>query len=89
MKIFIVTGETGEYSDHTGWFDGAYLSEEKAKNRVLELEGYLKTFGEHQSLNYKERKEVETKMREFDEQFELDYTGTRYFYFEVEVKDAS
>lgn len=37
-KIYVVMGTSGEYSDRTEWPIVAYMSEERAKQKVLELD---------------------------------------------------
>lgn len=38
MKVYIVEGSEGDYSDHTHWVDGVFLSQEGAQAHVDEIE---------------------------------------------------
>ncbi len=38
MKVYIVQGVAGEYSDKTDWIDSVYKNEESAKERIKLLE---------------------------------------------------
>lgn len=83
MKVYVVMGSTGEYSDHNEWVVGAFLSEGKAKERV-EL---ASTRARELTLpDYPYMKEGEKN--EYDPEFRADYTGTNYFYYTVSVLDA-
>ena len=84
--IYIVGGTTGEYSGKTDWAVCAYHSFEKAEEHArkamlrakeLELGGYNRPTSEarHKGVN------------EFDPKMEMDYTGTEYFTFAVDLHD--
>jgi hypothetical protein len=92
--IYIVIGRTGEYSDQVEWIEGAYRNEENAKNRVIELDNLMRLYGycslEDNSMEYEEREKLIKLMKENpngDSEFCFDYTGTRYHYVSVCVKD--
>ena len=102
MKIYIVMGMTGEYSDHTEWLVCAYKTEEEAKHRVIELELLLKSHGvlddgnrihgvldDGNRIDFKglnKVREIIKKLPDGDESFQCDYTGTQYYYEETELK---
>lgn len=87
MKIWIVYGMTGEYSDRTEWWVDAWRSKDEAEQRVAQLDAAMRQYGANRDdLQYEERKAVEDKMRALDQHFQMDYTGTRYGAGEVELK---
>lgn len=89
--IYVVTGNTGEYSDYTDWIVCAYNSEDAAKARVIELETLMKTLGAVTDAAWDKRREAEDAMRKHehgDQSFSMDYTGTRYGYEPVRLEDA-
>jgi len=45
MKIYIVVGSTGEYSERREWNVCAYKDEDKAATRIEELKALMKTLG--------------------------------------------
>ena len=78
MKIYLVVGETGEYSSHTEWPVIAYDDEavaqrhiDLAKARADEIEGG------------KERYERPKEANEWDPEMQMDYTGTIYCLHEI------
>jgi len=90
IKIYVVVGDTGEYSDHHQWLVCAYMSEELAQARVIELETLMKTLGAVADAEWEERELAMDKMRKHehgDQFFNIDYTGTTYSYIEIELKD--
>lgn len=89
--IYVVTGNTGEYSDYTDWIVCAYKSADAAKARVIELETLMKTLGPVTDSGWDARRKLEDAMKKHehgDQYFQVDYTGTRYGYEPVELKDA-
>lgn len=90
-KVYVVTGDTGEYSDYRQWMVCAYMSEDAAKARVIELETLMKTLGAVTDSEWEQRAAATDAMRKHehgDQAFDIDYTGTRYSYEAVELKDA-
>jgi len=88
MKIYVVQGSTGEYSDHREWLVKAFKSQEKAQDFVSFLDSKLLELGlKYESVYTHEDMEKEEKMMEFDPQFQFDYTGTMYSILEVELEE--
>ena len=86
MKIHIVEGHTGEYSDHRDWPIAAYYSEEKAKQHVvLATEAANELYSKHD--DYGDIDDSDEK-NPYDPDMKTDYTGTRYNYYSVEIKDS-
>jgi len=91
MNIYIVFGDTGEYSDYRQWIVCAYQDEEKAKARVVELETLMKNLGAVTGSDWDKLWKAGKAMREHergDVNFDIDYTGTHYCYEATELKDA-
>lgn len=97
-KVFIVCGDTGEYSDYRQWMVEAYMSEDAARARVLELEqlllaqGFTKRAGE----KYMDRPDDwdwcdgEEKIGDsIGVHFSCDSTGMRWYYDAVPIRDAA
>jgi hypothetical protein len=83
MKIWIVEGTTGDYSDRSDWAVCAYSSQEKAEEHASKA---MHRAMEIQKSNprYYSPKPGEN---EFDSNMHMDYTGTEYYTVECELKD--
>lgn len=81
MKIYLVQGTTGEYSDRTDWVVCAYRSKQKAEDHASKaMHRAMELFKSGwRSYNSEE-------VNEFDPGMRIDYTGTEYTTFEVELK---
>lgn len=89
MKIYIVQGTTGEYSDRTDWIVCAFKDKKaadqrarKAMQRGKEIEKEKEAL-RSQGEEYWEFKE--DGKNEFDAKFMMDYTGTEYHVEETEL----
>ena len=93
MKIWIVEGSTGEYSDRTEWAVCAYKSEGNAQAKVLELEALISSFtgrkqdGPDEWLDRDKRAECMREHPHGDPHYQEDYTGTAYTCYPVELID--
>ena len=96
MKIWIVQGSTGEYSDRTEWAVCAYKSEGKAQARVLELEALISSFtgrkqdGPDEWFDSDKRVECMREHPHGDPHYQEYYTscsGTAYTCYPVEMLD--
>ena len=85
MKIYVVTGKTGEYSDRREWFVKAFVSEKRAAE-LVELAGA------------RARELAVTGWRSWDDDFpkqpnkhdpnmDMDYNGTHYVLDEIELDE--
>ena len=83
MKIHIVQGSTGEYSDCVSWFVGAFFSEDKAQERVLKATERANELGAN-GIGYSD---IPDGANEFDPGMQVDYSGVRYEYSPVEILD--
>lgn len=82
--IYVVMGQTGEYSDHREWFLEAWPTEKQAQDRVALLENILRTHNLHQDSklpDWDDRKKAEeaAKQETGDDELAVDYTGTTYY----------
>lgn len=84
MRIFIVTGTTGEYSDRTEWLVTAFLNEERAKELVVLASARARQI----QLDYKDDYwDLPGDISDYDPKFTMDYTGTSYYYTKTEIAD--
>jgi len=99
MKVYIVQGTCGEYSDRDEWVACAYLDKAKAEQRVLELEEWVRevklklegisVFGEEGETIIKES--LKDKRADKSEYRLICFCKYCYSYFltETEILDAS
>jgi hypothetical protein len=91
MKIWIVHGSAGEYSDRGEWVVDAWPSKEAAEARIAALEALLLEHGykhgEPDWNDWQGREAARERFREVsgDAHFSTDYTGTRYFLSSCEL----
>ncbi len=82
MKLFIVHGATGEYSDRGEWTVAAYADEAMAK-------AHIDAAGEwYRANNCFEARYDATFNNPFDPDMSVDYTGTHWYLGTVELRDA-
>lgn len=94
MRIFIVSGQSGEYADATNWTVCAYKDEENARAKVTELEALKVSVGggNAHERRYEVMEQVTKSMREHplgDPQF-LWGPGSpaeTYSYYQTELLD--
>lgn len=79
MKIWIVHGTTGEYSDRTEWVVDAWPTEAEAQAKVTELVRLLHESGIERMRYGPEREQAIAAMRVHDPDFGIDYTGTSWY----------
>ncbi len=81
MKIYVVSGSTGEYSDRSEWPVKAFASKEKAEELVAAATARAKQIEATRPSKYG----LPAKgLNEFDPEMWMDYTGTSYEMAEVE-----
>ena len=80
-KIFVVMGSTGEYSDRTEWPVLAYTDEDLAKEHVVNADRRAKEIYATRKTRYG----VEKGINEFDPDMDMNYTGTSYFLYTVDL----
>lgn len=88
--VYVVLGNTGEYSDHRTWLVKAFTTEEAAKEHVRKALEWARSVGvsrrEWCAISWEKRDAIR-KSNPFDPNMEWDYTGTDYTYTEVELAD--
>jgi hypothetical protein len=78
MKIYIVRGQTGEYSDQQEWIVCAYTDEQTAETHVVEAQAEATNI-------FKEGDRWNPRKNPFDPFMRVDYTGTKYWVEECEL----
>ncbi len=81
MTVYVVQGSCGEYSDSREWPIVAHYTEEAAKAHVVAATARAKELTVQS--NYWE---IPDGANEHDPNMQLDYTGTTYYYFAIEVR---
>lgn len=76
--VFVLFGNTGEYSDHSEWVVRAYTLQADAEADCAALNGIAKADGDV-SYDYHRRNAVVERLRQHDTSATMDYTGTEYF----------
>jgi len=98
VNIYVVKGSTGEYSDRTEWLVKAFRTEQEAKDHIIAVEVYMKMHGINLDGNVSNNDATGVSMSRWDmvqsvegnpvdPNFQLDYTGTRYYVEQVELKE--
>lgn len=85
--VYIVMGDTGEYSDRTEWPVLAFPSEEAAAGLVVKCEDFCREHGilngdDKIHLSYSARANIKNP---HDENMYVDYTGVRYYVMPVRL----
>lgn len=96
FKVYIVFGQTGEYSNHSDWPVRGFLVRELAERFEFGCAKWAyehsERIDEHEECDdcYSEksngRKCPDTEKSPHDPKYRRDYTGTDYFVVEVEVE---
>lgn len=77
-------GSTGEYSDHFEWMVKAFYSKEKAEKLVVNADRRAKEIFVQFKNDYRDWQDK--VKNEYDPNMQLDYTGTNYHIYEVELE---
>ena len=89
-KVWIVMGSTGEYSDRREWPVVAFMSEAAAKDRIAALDVRMQEMPQQwREVRWDHEGDMKAHMAALDPDFVMDYTGTSYFFYEVEVVHAA
>lgn len=88
-KIYVVEGSTGEYSDHCEWPVRAFVSEKKAKEFVERVSAeYRKLVNKYGNAREARFKMMEKDIKNpLDPNMQIDYTGTNYNYFSIDLDE--
>jgi len=79
--IYIVIGNTGEYSDRQMWIAKVFDNKKSARIYSEAMNEYFK---DSEKLDWEERYALAENVEPFDENASCDYTGTWYDIEEVE-----
>ena len=82
MKIHILIGGSGEYSDHNEWIVGAFINIKSAKNYMKLCTDVVKELEKKHDGNWHRIREDSSP---FDPQFSYDYTGVDYSIQQTEL----
>jgi hypothetical protein len=80
-EVFVLFGQTGEYSDRQEWLVAAYATEAAAQAAVEHHEAWLRERGLSScdgDISYDGRRDLVKP--DWDPHLSVDYTGTRYYY---------
>jgi len=90
MRLHLVIGSTGEYSDRSEWPVRAFKSKAGAEDFIKTLEAEYRKF-EGENCGYQrpdqEGKSLDDAMKKLDPKFEEDYTGTMWHLDFVEYEN--
>ena len=90
--IYVVEGQTGEYSDHCKWPVRAFVSEKRAKRFVEEVSQEYRKLKQRYYVDggpagwYFKMKDAE-EQNPLDPNMQTDYTGTTYSYYPIELDE--
>lgn len=84
MKIYIVMGFTGEYSDAAEWRVVAYTTKEQAEIHIQRINAIIK---EYTKRDYNTQNILQNRIIEegLDSNCRVDYTGVSYNIEEIEL----
>lgn len=77
MKVCVITGSTGEYSDRQVWIAGIMTEEKDAKDFCFRMNQRLR---KADKMDWDERDDLTEELRKIDDRISIDYTGTTYDY---------
>lgn len=91
MRIYVVFGQTGEWSDHCTWPVKAFKHLDNAKELITKATASANEFFQAVESNevckYDLSLQDWAKVNPYDPKFSMDYTGTSYYYTVVELED--
>jgi len=88
MKVYIVFGTTGEYSDRTEWPVCGYRNEDVARKHADDAMIWAHLLKEKVDDEGKSVFEArEQLISPYDKHISMDYTGTDYYVVEVDIMD--
>ena len=87
MKVYIVEGQTGEYSDYRNWPVKAFQDEQKAKAFTETLNAKAQALGiATTGCHWAESQKIVPQMQELDPGVSIDYTGVSYSFYELDLE---
>jgi hypothetical protein len=81
--VYVVMGQTGEYSDMREWPVKAFLDLARAEELVVNALNRAKEIEEERPSEY----HVAEGINEFDPEMKMDYTGTNYYIMDVRLEE--
>lgn len=87
MKIYVVTGSTGEYSDRVTWLVKAFTDEDSAKEFVIKAQEIADVIFKRSVEDDEEGWDIrDNAQSELDPGLRMYYTGTTYYFESVELE---
>lgn len=83
MTIYVVRGQTGEYSDRSEWLVKAFRTVEETQAFIIKCDAIAKQL----FIEYKNSRWSTAGLHPYDKKFLMDYTGTNYSYDEIDLED--
>ena len=83
VKIWVVSGSCGNYSDRVEWNVCAYISKKDAQEHTANAQ--VKAIRLHNQYSYCD---IPKGANEYDPDMVSDYTGTTYYCKMIELRDA-
>ena len=87
MRIYVVMGTAGEYSDREEWPVIAYSDRSRAKEHVIKATQYIKNHIATCEKSYHEDKCRRAIRSPLDPKAQIDYAGCGYFFYAVELAE--
>jgi hypothetical protein len=88
-KIYVVMGETGEYSNRGEWPVLAFFDEAEAKERVIAASRRAKEIEARKDHRLSSYRASLHGLNEYDPKMDMDYTGTRYYIMTVTLSEKA
>lgn len=82
MQIYLIVGESGEYSDTTNWYVKAFIDKRKAQRWLKNCEKDAKKWEEDRKNDYISPEHGWSK---YDPEMYMSYTGAQYNIVEVDL----
>lgn len=85
--IYVVEGSTGEYSDHQEWLVCAFWEELDAQGFIEQVSDRAREIFQLRHVPGWRRYPIDSRFaNDFDPGMAMDYTGTNYNYYPVELR---
>ena len=87
-KVWVVMGTTGEYSDRNEWAVVAFTDKAKAESRIVACtqEANRRFTDSRTPDESNDWSSYDIKNNALDPEMKMGYTGTSYFFYEVEIE---
>lgn len=88
LNVYVVSGETGQYSGKCSWTVAGFLDKEQADTFCDRCNEWCKQLGFNTSqyIHLADYEDREAAKHPLDPNFKCDYTGTEYTVFEIPLR---